>query len=183
MIKLNQRRGVAILFAVLLVSTVLAISLTLLNITYRQLLLSSTVRESQLAFYAADSALNCARHWDSFRRLSNNPNPFGFFYNDDTGLHFSNPSANTLTCGDGAVVNFDSGTRVSTFRVSYTVVGHGPVCAKGQVTKYANSGDPNYGKTLITVQGYNVAADSNACPAAAAVTDRTLERALSYGPY
>lgn len=172
--KKNQQRGVAILFAVLLVSTVLAISLTLLNITYRQLLLSSTVRESQLAFYAADSALNCARHWDSYR---GDTNPFGHFVTDpDTGaLSFLGPvGGSNLACGDASYpIIFNSPN--STFFMRVVMSGRS-LCAKGLVSKNVATG-----KTTISVQGYNAPGTSTACPSPA--TDRTLERAMTYGPY
>ena len=85
------KTGFVILFAVLLVSIVLTISLSIFNITLKQLLLSLTVRESQYAFYAADSLKDCLVYWqkhhlqicrtgaDSFPQCAgSNQSAFGF---------------------------------------------------------------------------------------------------------
>src|SRR3989344_4309903 len=61
----SKQQGVVILYAVLLVSVILAINLGIFNITYRQILLSSVARESEIAFFAADSGRHCAMFWDS----------------------------------------------------------------------------------------------------------------------
>ncbi|MBI4136235.1 MAG: hypothetical protein HY481_01655, partial [Candidatus Vogelbacteria bacterium] len=53
----NNNRGVALLYAVLLVSVVLTISLSLLNITFKQIVLSAVSRDSQIAHFNAWSAV------------------------------------------------------------------------------------------------------------------------------
>jgi Tfp pilus assembly protein PilE len=60
----NERRGFTLILAVILTSVVLAVSLALLDIAYKQVILASTARQSQYAFYAADSALECALYYD-----------------------------------------------------------------------------------------------------------------------
>ena len=42
----------------------LAVSITAFSLIIRELPLSSLVRESQIAFYAADSGAECALYWD-----------------------------------------------------------------------------------------------------------------------
>lgn len=59
--------GFVLLYAVLLVSIVLTISLSLYNITYRQLLLSSTLLESIKSFYVMDGAVDCVTYWGRTR--------------------------------------------------------------------------------------------------------------------
>lgn len=61
----KTNRGFVMLFAVLLSSILLAIGLGIFSITYKELLLSSSDRESQVAFYAADSGGECALYWDA----------------------------------------------------------------------------------------------------------------------
>lgn len=58
------QRGFALIVAVIFSSVVLAVGLALLDITYKQILLSGTAKNSQYAFYNADSALECALYWD-----------------------------------------------------------------------------------------------------------------------
>ena len=97
--KSSNSTGFAILYAVLMVSIVLTISLTLLDISYKQLILSSINKESKLAYYAAVSALNCVTYWD---KAFNNSNyyPFGSF---DSNLSFI--SANKpIRCADTTIL-------------------------------------------------------------------------------
>jgi hypothetical protein len=58
------QRGFTLLVAVVLSSVALAIGLSLLNISYKQVLLASAAKQSQNAFYAADSVLECALYFD-----------------------------------------------------------------------------------------------------------------------
>lgn len=57
-------KGFAMLFAVLVGSVVLSIGLSIFNLTIKELVLSSAGRESQFAFYASDTGIECAFYWD-----------------------------------------------------------------------------------------------------------------------
>ena len=57
-------RGFTLLIAVILTSVLVSIGLALVDIAYKQLTLASTVKNSQLAFYNADAALECALYLD-----------------------------------------------------------------------------------------------------------------------
>ena len=63
-----MKKGFTLLFTVLFVSASLAISLGLSNLIIGQVRLSGTGRDSQFAFYAADTGAECATYWD---RVSN----------------------------------------------------------------------------------------------------------------
>ncbi len=65
------KKGFAMLFAVLVSSVLLSIGLSIFNLTIKELLLSSSGRESQFSFYAADTGVECALYWN-FQE----PNPF-----------------------------------------------------------------------------------------------------------
>ncbi len=67
MIHITKQRGFTLLIAVVLTSVLLSVGLALLDISYKQIMLSSTARQSQYAFYAADSAIECALFWDQKR--------------------------------------------------------------------------------------------------------------------
>lgn len=60
----NKKGGFTLLFASLVVSLVLAIGLAIANISIQQFLLSSSGKESQIAFYNADSAIECVLFYD-----------------------------------------------------------------------------------------------------------------------
>src|SRR3989344_8858864 len=97
-----NQNGVAILFAILLVSIVLTVGLTLFDITWRQLLLSSFGQESQFAFYAADSARNCIRHYDNLEDLE--LRPFGYFGLVNGSLEYVPNNSNLpFDCGNGII--------------------------------------------------------------------------------
>lgn len=57
----SQQSGFALLLTLVVVSVVLAIGLSLLDITVKQLSLSSTARDSEVAFHAANAGLECSQ--------------------------------------------------------------------------------------------------------------------------
>jgi hypothetical protein len=66
----NRQRGFTLLLAALIASIVLELGTAIFEIAQKQVTLSSIGRNSQFAFYAADTAAECALYWD-FR--------FGYF--------------------------------------------------------------------------------------------------------
>lgn len=60
----TAQRGFTLLMAVILASVLLTVGLALADIAYKQVVLASSGRQSQFAFYAADSATECALYWD-----------------------------------------------------------------------------------------------------------------------
>ena len=60
----KNERGFTLLFAVLVSSLVLAIGLSIANLTLKEVKLSGAGRESEFAFYAADTGSECALYWD-----------------------------------------------------------------------------------------------------------------------
>ncbi len=57
--------GFAMLFTVLVVSVILAIALGISDITFKQTMLSNLAKNSQLAFYQADSGVECGMYYDT----------------------------------------------------------------------------------------------------------------------
>jgi len=57
-------RGFTLLLAALVSSIVLAVGAAIFGIAQKQVLLSAIGRDSQFAFYAADTAAECALYWD-----------------------------------------------------------------------------------------------------------------------
>lgn len=62
--KKQNQKGFTLLFAVLVSTLVISIGATIISIALRQTILSGTSRESQYAFYAANTVLECATYWD-----------------------------------------------------------------------------------------------------------------------
>lgn len=59
-----MHKGFTLIIAVLISSVVLSIGLSMFNISIKQSILSSTARESQSSFFAADSGMECASFWE-----------------------------------------------------------------------------------------------------------------------
>jgi hypothetical protein len=70
-IKFNK--GYTLLFAVIVSTLVLSVGISILNISKKEFLLSSSARESTKAFYAADSGLECAVYHDFIKNSFINP--------------------------------------------------------------------------------------------------------------
>jgi len=78
----HTQRGFTLLLAALVSSIVLAVGAAIFGIAQKQVLLSAIGRDSQFAFYAADTAAECALYWD-FR--------YGYFGTStppDSQIHF-----------------------------------------------------------------------------------------------
>ena len=62
---MKQPRAFTLLMAVLISSVLLALGYQIYNLAVKEVTLSSAGRESQFAFFAADSGIECALHADS----------------------------------------------------------------------------------------------------------------------
>jgi hypothetical protein len=168
----NQKKswsgGYTLLFAVLVSAIVLGVAVSILNIARKELILTSGARESQFAFYAADTGYECAEWYDSNT---------DFF--STTTWQFSSPQ---WVFGDGhANVQCNSLTQNSP--VNWTVTNSpyqfeffvpissttGGPCADVIVTKQYQSVTladgsvlPNVLTTTIDSKGYNVGWNPNA---------------------
>lgn len=61
---LQPRGGFAVLYAVITASVLLLIGLAISNISFKELVLSSQIKDSQTGIFAADAGLECALFWD-----------------------------------------------------------------------------------------------------------------------
>lgn len=62
--KIKKQKGYAILFTVIIIGAISALTAGLSNTIFKQLILSSLVKSSQSAFYQADTAGDCALYAD-----------------------------------------------------------------------------------------------------------------------
>jgi hypothetical protein len=61
---MDKNKGFTLLIAIITTSMLLIVSFVVVNIALKQLILASAAKESQYAFYAADSGTECAVYWD-----------------------------------------------------------------------------------------------------------------------
>jgi hypothetical protein len=87
------RRGFALLMTVIVMSTVLLITYALTNISLKELQLTASGRDSQLAFYAADTGMECALFWDTKNPNLNDPD-------DPFSKSAFAENASTINCGE-----------------------------------------------------------------------------------
>lgn len=168
------------MFAVLAVSVVLAVGLGLMGITYRQLVLSSTARESRLAHYIADAALDCANYWDQYRfGYDNEQRPFGYYEYFESGgqimLELREQTIDEVSCfgQDNISVEGDSGNYF--FEVDNPFNGRN-ACAVVAVTK----GPGTEPQVVIRASGYNVSCSDRDSQLPRKI-ERTLTRGYTFG--
>ena len=112
----------------------LALGIALLDIAYKQVLLSSSAKNSQYAFYNADSALECALYYD--QKLS------AFYY----GTTYSGG----VKCSNISVTNFAATQDASKRTTIFTVP-----CAGGGTSADVTIIKTPTGTTNIYATGYN----------------------------
>ena len=136
----NEPRGFTLLIAVVLTSVLLSVGLALLDIALKQVTWSSTARQSQYAFYAADSAMECALFWDQQQ------NAFGY------GAPLS--SIRCATVDMPVTSSISGGMQTSEFSVPCP----GGVSATVTVYKSGGSATCNAGtaKNCLYASGYNL---------------------------
>jgi hypothetical protein len=66
----NKNGGYTLLFAILLTSVILAVSVSILSISRKEIILSTAGRDSLTSFYAADSAMECLLYWEGLGAIS-----------------------------------------------------------------------------------------------------------------
>lgn len=144
----TYRRGMTLLLAVVVTSLLLTIGISIMNITFKELVLSSTGRESQFAFYAADSGLECALYWDrnqQFPTSTDSASPSSLYCADVD-----------ITASDWNVSNQTSNSATTQFRINFPA---GPYCVDVWVVK--DSSNPSTPNTRIESRGRNTCDTSN----------------------
>lgn len=139
----NFQKGFTLFVAVVITGTLLLIATGVVNLALRHSLISASGRDSQLAFYAADTGMECALYWDVGA-----PSGISAFATSTPG------GAPTITCNQDAANSGNQwvvgGSSVSTFGTITFLPD--PYCATVTVTKQAG------GSTVIESRGYNTCA-------------------------
>ncbi len=162
--------GFTLFIALIVSSLLLAIGLSLGTIILKQLVFSNTGKESQLAFYAADSGAECALYWD--RKDSTG-------YTTFDGAFATSSEFKDILCGTGGpqtpstaqVGSFDKSISAdllqatTTFYVDYSDPDNEnhKACAKVTVFKWTDTSTPiPTDHTQVDSRGYNVPLDGAA---------------------
>ncbi|MEK9181510.1 MAG: malectin [Patescibacteria group bacterium] len=137
-LKIKNKKGFVILFAVTLSSLILAIALGVSNITLKEMKFSTSAKDTNEAFFAADTGIECA------------------LMNDKPVSKFSVAGpATALTCAAG-IPTYSAGTNTGLYTFLVTgLSNNGTSCAKVSVFKDAAI-DPPFIVTTLTSKGYNI---------------------------
>src|SRR3990167_11151100 len=60
----SSQRGFTLLFAVLIGSLLFSVGIAIAHLSLKEIVLSSAGKESEKAFFAADTGTECALYWD-----------------------------------------------------------------------------------------------------------------------
>ena len=149
--KNNKQNGYALLITVVIISIILIIATGLSSATTKQLILSSSAKDSETAFYQADTASECALYADYKGKVFNKE--YGA-----TGELISTTLLPTFNCGSQNMIVAGSSD-------DYTIM-----------PSDENSNSPCFrisvlrnGATTINASGYNICDKSNI---------RTVERTI-----
>ncbi len=149
-----DKRGFTLLLSALVASIVLALGTSVFGIAQKELMLSSIGRDSQFAFYAADTAAECALYWDARHNYFATTTP-----------------PIDPTCDDEDLVTSGHSTSYP-YTILFQIEPNG-YCADVTVSK-SRTGNPVTGpiRTVVHADGF-----STTC-AAVATNPRTLQRSV-----
>jgi len=153
----NQKKGFVILFAVILTSIILSVSLGLADITYKEISFATSAKNTGEAFFAADTGAECAIYYDYTGAVTLNgfQNPFGYVPTTGNDLPTLNCAGKSFGFEDGY-----SATGPWIFILPELGVS-GKACAIVTVTKDFNlPNDPDDDVTTVSSKGYNVGSQS-----------------------
>lgn len=146
-----SEKGIAIYVAVTVTAALVLVSFAVINLALKQIGISSSGRDSQAAFYAADSGVECALFWDL-----KNPTVSG-----QSAFATTTPLQN-INCNNTAITVTRAGA-TSTFSITLSP---NPYCVNVTIAKGYVSGSPT---TKIESRGYNSCSTTNT---------RRMERAI-----
>lgn len=149
--RMRHQPGFTLLLAALVGSLVLALGLSIVAIARKSVTLSSIGRDSQFAFYAADTAAECALYWDIRHSKFASTTPAGDLRCDGEVLALTTPGSAPFT---------------EPYEISFRYEPNG-YCADVTVRK-----DTVHPRTIIHADGYSVTC------AEVAQSARSLQRSV-----
>lgn len=177
--KSTQESGFALLMTLIVVGVVLSVGMSILDLSIKQVKLSTNAKESEVAFHAANAGMECARYWrreeadkmeigepislncfsSPLMNVSKSPLPSGVTVvgNGDVFLYsydFTWGPANAVRCTkvDTLVASSSSlGLGVTTTKMINIFPGY-PTTENPDPSSYC---EPGSRCTVISVRGYN----------------------------
>lgn len=145
----NNKQGFTILIAVITAGILLIIAMSIGGIALKEQVLATANKESQIAFYAADTGMECALYWDQKKGAFTRTDDQNAAVLNDFVCNNIKDNDTTPTLGD----NETSDEYHYTFMVKdIPVANNVPTCAIVKITKTVLSTST---KTYIQSYGYN----------------------------
>jgi Tfp pilus assembly protein PilX len=171
----NQKKGVALVIALTVVSLLLSLTVSMSNIILRQTRITNVTNESKPAFYIADSAMECAVYYDTLAIFDGGININKDFNQSIFGKTTAADATSKIKCGPSGgrpigltkSINADASIVTTEFDIDYG----DNKCAKVQVER----GKIN---TKIITRGYNTGVTINGCDLSNINKKRLVERGL-----
>jgi len=159
----NSQAGVTLLVTLLLMSVLLAVSASLMNITLKQYQLSGMTHNSEVAFQAANAGIECALYHDyvlnSFT-INTQRNSINCF-NLPISSGDKNGAIGIVGSGDERVYEFTWGSPAVCTEVSIYKFQDENVMVNGVETRTCPTGAVC---TVVQSRGYNVACNARTSP-------------------
>lgn len=160
--KQQKRRGFILLISVLVSSIILAISLGVYSLSIKEVILASFLKQSSLAFGAADRGIECTLYWD--RTATQNGMPYTIFSTSTAYATIPSATLDTAKCDtsrldDSTAAPIGTGWTVTNTPLvgttQFTLTYPDNTCAEVTVIKEGVT------KTTIISNGYNTCDPSN----------------------
>jgi hypothetical protein len=142
----KSEKGFAVLFAILIASFLITLGVSIFSISLKEIQITGSVRDSQIAYYAADSARECALYWDV--KVGSFPACLDSSCSD---YPTSNPVSKTITCnGIPFTLIFNKSSNGLTFSATSTIGNTTPFFQYSSTTVSAPVADIILAKTFDT---------------------------------
>ena len=167
--KKNSESGFALLMTLIVVTVVISIGLSVLDLSIKQVRLSTNARDSEIAFHAANAGMECARFW---RRSGSDEMENGQSFPITCFSNTVTPTpVEVMNTADGEVYRYDYAlswgefsprcSQITTLVASSSALGAGLVIGNMTtlVPGYPNGNSKTCAAsehcTVISVRGYN----------------------------
>ena len=154
---IKENRGFALLYAILISSMLLAIGLGVANVSFKEAKFSTSAKDTNDAFFAADTGAECALFYDRVNPTSN---------------AFDITPINPITCAGNTITVTPSGSPATFWIFTVPLLGNASKgCAKVTV-------DKTTAVTEVISKGYNVGSGGTPPNATCTQSANSVEREI-----
>ena len=101
---IKQKKGITLLLAILISSLILTLGIGVFTLLFSEIKISEIAKESFIAFYAADSGIECAIFWDTAANAFSTSSTFSINCDGDTFIVGGSSGVSSFT------IPFDNGS-------------------------------------------------------------------------